>query len=354
MSLIDIFSDTLKRHQRRCLADASLNAALFPLKQRGRIRRSCQRCFRMKIRCDGLVPCENCSRSCTACIRIAQPERNDHIQMHEASSSSMAPFSLIPDTNTASTTANLDLESSLAEAFSGTAMFTGQDVWPFILSYGSPGLQDRGSDVTHWSESSGSSDDADVVPYEDREKVMTDPESSNYPWRDSFDAPGTLITLAQVDPLEARCAHIREICQRGDFAVPQVSANFLIASLVRDNIALFSKYFAAHTPIVHLPSFDISTVSSFLLFSMVSIGAAFTKDGLKHKRIRLCLRMSKTLLAEAQSKNEVDKTEIIQGLCILHILRTFEGGRKLRETARLAFGEIVTVSHLLRINGLTK
>ena len=298
----------------------------------------------MKIRCDGLAPCKNCSHSCTECTRIAQPERTDQIQMPAAASSSMAIFSQIPDTTIASPTANLDLDSSLAEAFSSSAMFAGQDVWPFILSYGSPGLQDRGSDITQLSESSGYSDDADEIPYEDREKVMTDPESSNYPWRDSFEAPGTLITLAQVDPLEARCAYIREVCQRGDFAVPQVSANFLIPSLVRDIIALFSKYFAAHTPIVHLPSFDITTVSSFLLFSMVSIGAAFTKDGLKHKRIRLCLRMSKTLFAEALSKDDINKIEIIQGLCILHILQTFEGGRKLREGARLAFGEIVTVS----------
>ena len=375
------------------------------IKQRKKAPRPCVRCVQTDAECDYGSPCSQCVRSGSRCIiatrsvkKIAMSSQEDkesgqrvdeastadgvvaqqvvtmladlchpseldmlHQQRQEEqqqqpqhSPEHLLPTTIIPTISSIpladETTVNLFPEFLVNDAIFHDA----PSQWPFLFDYNVPSLSSQSTPVPFHSdgmlqgralesESDTGEDDTWYVPGPN--KVPTDVKTGSHPWKSAFPVimNESLLALSQIDPLEARCVQIREACNKGKYAVSAASASFLTSFIAKQNVGLYTKTFAHHTPIVHLPTFDITTVSDILLYAMVSVGGAYTIDGLKRKRLRLSQRMHQTLLCESAKKVKGDdfeskkiELEAIQAMCIMHLLATFEQSAREREQSRRA------------------
>ena len=110
-----------------------------------------------------------------------------------------------------------------------------------------------------------------VVPYGRLGPVST--SSSNQqmiPLSNSF-------SLDQIDPLEAKCHEMRALLRGPGPVVPE---EIISSCITRENLLLalqlYGQHFQRNLPILHAPTFDITSTSPILLLAMFCVGACYT------------------------------------------------------------------------------
>lgn len=85
--------------------------------------------------------------------------------------------------------------------------------------------------------------------------------------------------LGQIDPLEAKCIEMRALLKGVGPVLPD---EIISSSITRENLLsalqLYGQHFQRNLPILHAPSFTVSSASPILLLAMFCIGACYTTD----------------------------------------------------------------------------
>ena len=162
------------------------------------------------------------------------------------------------------------------------------------------------------------------------------------------------LSFFQVDPLGSKVEYILlTVYGTTDSEVlAEHGMEWFTSANVAKYIMLCSRRGARHTPCVHFPSFDISSVHISLLIVMVFIGKAYDEqDRLTAKRIQSCIDMflsvhNKELREAAAAKPADEPTsdnelQMLQAEFLLTVLLTWDGNKAQRDKARREYGMIV-------------
>jgi Fungal specific transcription factor domain len=85
------------------------------------------------------------------------------------------------------------------------------------------------------------------------------------------------IAMNKIDPLETHRLTINQhLLRTGTISEEDIA--WLSPHKVREMVYCFFKHFHRHTPIIHLPTWDISTTPSGLLLSMILLGAVYSDN----------------------------------------------------------------------------
>ena len=145
-------------------------------------------------------------------------------------------------------------------------------------------------------------------------------------WRSAFSVQyvDSLLCFSNINPLGAKCLHVRRVCSQGPYALPESTLEYFTSDYVENFIRVFAETFARHTPIIHLQTFQITEASPFLIFAIASVGNAQAPANLKIKHLRTVQQMARSLLEDAESQlvesrvmREDLETNIVQAMVIL-------------------------------------
>lgn len=85
------------------------------------------------------------------------------------------------------------------------------------------------------------------------------------------------IAMTKIDPLETHRLTINQhLLRTGTISKEDIA--WLSPHTIREMVFCFFKHFHRHTPIIHLPTWDISTTPSGLLLSMILLGAVYSDN----------------------------------------------------------------------------
>ena len=85
------------------------------------------------------------------------------------------------------------------------------------------------------------------------------------------------IAMNKIDPLEAHRLTINQhLLRSGNVSREDIA--WLSPHNVREMLYYFFRHFHRHTPLVHLPTWDIATTPSSLLLAMILLGAAYSDN----------------------------------------------------------------------------
>ena len=103
-----------------------------------------------------------------------------------------------------------------------------------------------------------------------------------------FDWNSISIAMSRIDPLEAHRLTINQhLLHSGSVLREDVA--WLTPHNVREMVYCYFRHFHRHTPIIHLPTWDIATTPSSLLLAMILLGAMYSDNsetnGLHARRI---------------------------------------------------------------------
>ena len=154
---------------------------------------------------------------------------------------------------------------------------------------------------------------------------------------------GDYLQLIQVDPLQARCEALA-IAVFGSFENLQRQDTWIVEFFRRDNIKLmlllWSRRWAQHVPIIHLPTFSILTAPDTLLFILCVIGKAYTRQSIDTERLQWCIDVFIKLSLMARVNGELDMVNL-EALYILVVLCTWHGNKQQRDMAKRLYREVV-------------
>ena len=104
------------------------------------------------------------------------------------------------------------------------------------------------------------------------------------------------IAMNKIDPLETHRLTINQhLLRSGNVSREDVA--WLSPHTVRNMVYCFFRHFHRHTPIVHLPTWDIATTPSSLLLAMILLGAVYSDHPEKHApHARRIAREAKSLV----------------------------------------------------------
>ncbi len=85
--------------------------------------------------------------------------------------------------------------------------------------------------------------------------------------------------LQNLDPLEAKCAELRELLKGAE---PLVNENDINQYITRDitlrSAQLYGEYLAPNMPILHVPTFKVSNAPAPLVLAVILGGACYSRD----------------------------------------------------------------------------
>lgn len=188
------------------------------------------------------------------------------------------------------------------------------------------------------------------------------------------------------DTLEFKCNHITDQLRALSLSSPSpnaVESPASVASSLTDNLdgldlkeyfspenvrkfqKEFSTHFLAHFPLLHLPTFDVSTAADSLIMAIVCMGAVYT-PGCEVGKVRSlmdrCLsyieRRETELLESSDSNAPIEgylsemAPSMIQEILassLFHILMTWHGNNRQRDRARRTFSRVVELARIAKL-----
>lgn len=182
-------------------------------------------------------------------------------------------------------------------------------------------------------------------------------------------------TVDSSDPLQAKADSLVSYCYpdpsllvggSNEAQGAQSLKNLLTAENLRHFVDQY-RHFHAHWPMLHLPTFDMSTTNNGLLLVIVCIGAVYS-DKLGVRQVRWLMDLAKT---SVQRSSQIFKTvsqsrtipnsaefngssdiEDVAALCLLHALFSWHGSPQQRQEGRDEFWILVRIARHLRLNSV--
>jgi hypothetical protein len=252
----------------------------------------------LKCKCDDQVPCSRCSAAGVECLRISQkqsptPEDDDpseedlsgiHLLAHHASQTPKevsSPAVISPEFFPNNVTAAQSMQFPDPFQTDSSSTMTTTDVAPF--DWGLFDLNIGNIDSMH-----------DLLPDTDeilREmfKTLNHPQTGSLAVEHDTILPDTTvddhlcdwsslsIPLNRIDPLETHRLTINQhLLRTGNISAEDIA--WLSPHTIRETLYCYFRHFHRHTPIIHVPTWDISSTTSSLLLSMILIGAVYTDN----------------------------------------------------------------------------
>jgi hypothetical protein len=282
------FRDVMYRHHNTCQAahDAGYRRGTVPKKSK---RRSCERCSRLKCKCDDQSPCGRCAAAGVECQRSGnktpQPMDEDltniHLLAHHAAQTPkevLSPVVTSPEffPNSMATSQAMQFSDPFQQDSSAT--LTSKENVPFDwglfdMNIGSMDnllpdtdeiLQEMFKTLNHPQENPVRVDSGAILPDSTVDEQLCDWNSVS-------------IAMNKIDPLEAHRLTINQHLLRSG-KVSREDIAWLSPRNVREMVYCYFRHFHRHTPIVHLPTWDIATTPSSLLLAMILLGAVFSDN----------------------------------------------------------------------------
>ena len=157
---------------------------------------------------------------------------------------------------------------------------------------------------------------------------------------------GDSLSLMQIDPLQARVDALTvaifgslESLQQHDTWTQE----FFKTENVKAMLFLWSKRWAQHVPIIHLPTFSILTCPDALLFILCVIGKAYARPGVDTDRLQWCVDVFSKLSSMSRVNGELDMLNL-EAVYILVVLCTWHGNKQQRDMARRLYREVVDMA----------
>ena len=286
------FRDVMYRHHNTCQAahDAGYRRGTVPKKSK---RRSCERCSRLKCKCDDQSPCGRCAAAGVECQRSGNktPQMMDedltniHLLAHHAAQTPkevLSPAVTSPEffPNSMATSQAMQFSDPFQQDSSPT--LTSKENIPFDwglfdMNIGSMDsllpdtdeiLQEMFKTLNHPQENPVRVDSGAILPDSTVDEQLCDWNSVS-------------IAMNKIDPLEAHRLTINQhLLRSGNVSREDIA--WLSPHNVREMIYCYFRHFHRHTPIVHLPTWDIATTPSSLLLAMILLGAVFSDNAEKN------------------------------------------------------------------------
>lgn len=275
------------RHHNTCQAahEAGYRRGTTPKKSK---RRSCERCSRLKCKCDDQSPCARCAAAGVECQRsVAKPPMpaieedltNIHLLAHHAAQTPkevLSPSVVSPEVfpNSIPTT-QLQFQDHFQQ--NNAPLTTDEDVlfdWElFDTNFGTMDkllpdtdavLHEMFKTLNHPQANTFQVDSGAIIPDDTVDEQLCD-------WN------AISIAMNKIDPLETHRLTINQhLLRMGDISREDIA--WLSPHTVREMIYCFFRHFHRHTPIIHLPTWDIATTPSSLLLPMILLGAVYSDN----------------------------------------------------------------------------
>ena len=297
-------SDVLLRHIRTCEQAQQTSDLPHPgSEKQSRSKKACNRCAEAKVRCNALQPCQRCEKKSLSCeytrkgysdpyeeFRILENKFDSNPPRPAPASRSLGPASssygnIAMDT-ASHTTSSLPPSVNEVPHLNHDSFFReiGADMLPsadyvnasFLSGYGPNGMElslqdlDWDSILTFpdWNDSWNDNFNAAVLP-DPAEANLRTPETA---WQ--FSAG---LQLQQVDSVESKCIEIRNLLASFQTGLDHTTiSKYITRDRLVNCIQLYAKHFQSVEPIIHLPTFDLTTTSPFLLAAMMLVGACYS------------------------------------------------------------------------------
>lgn len=155
-------------------------------------------------------------------------------------------------------------------------------------------------------------------------------------------ANSDVISLLQIDPLQARCDSL-SIAIFGSLELLHQQEDWIQDFFTTDNMKsmlfLWAKRWAQHVPIIHLPTFSILTAPDALLFILCVIGKAYSRTGIDTDHLQWCIEAFNKLSGMARVNGELDMVNL-EAVYILVVLCTWHGNKHQRDMAKGLYREV--------------
>jgi Fungal specific transcription factor domain/Fungal Zn(2)-Cys(6) binuclear cluster domain len=291
MQWID-FRDVMYRHHNTCQAahDAGYRRGTVPKKSK---RRSCERCSRLKCKCDDQSPCGRCAAAGVECHRSPNktPQMMDdeeltgiHLLAHHAAQTPkevLSPAVISPEffSNSVSTSQQMQFSDPFQQDTSAT-LTSNETVFDwglFDTNIGSMDsilpdtdelLREMFKTLNHPQTNSLQVDSGAILPDPTVDEQLCDWNSVS-------------IAMNKIDPLEAHRLTINQHLLRSG-NVSKEDIVWLSPHNVREMVYCYFRHFHRHAPIIHLPTWDIATTPSSLLLTLILLGAVYSDNPEKH------------------------------------------------------------------------
>lgn len=232
-------------------------------------RKACERCRRLKCKCDGSTPCGACASHNAECIRLVRkrPVREKSWFVDQGQNKRMRSNSV--DTPSSTLDSALELwfgKSALGEVSVGRG-----------VSFCEDGLLPDMTSMLH-----------------DLFSTLNRPQPSD--WTSStghcslhrlFSTPNP-VALSRIDPLEAHRLTIINHLAHSPYVQPQDLPWFTLTNL-RHSLIAFFRHCHRHLPIIHLPTWDIATIPSSLVLVQAMMGSVYmpnpSENALRARRL---------------------------------------------------------------------
>ena len=159
-------------------------------------------------------------------------------------------------------------------------------------------------------------------------------------------ANNDVISLLQIDPLQARCDSL-SIAVFGSLELLHQQEDWIQDFFTTDNMKsmlfLWAKRWAQHVPIIHLPTFSILTAPDALLFVLCVIGKAYSRTGIDTDHLQWCIEAFNKLSSMARMNGELDMVNL-EAVYILVVLCTWHGNKHQRDMAKALYREVVDMA----------
>jgi hypothetical protein len=282
------------RHHNTCQAahDAGYRRGTVPKKSK---RRSCERCSRLKCKCDDQSPCGRCAAAGVDCQRSSGGKSNvDDDQMME---DDLSNIHLLAH-HAAQTPKEVLSPAVVSPEVFPPNMTPTQPVQfhdPFQQSNTVPLTEDENLGIFDWGlfdTNIGTMDN--LLP--DTDEILREMfKTLNHPQTNSLqvdsgaiipdptvddqlcDWNSISIAMNKIDPLETHRLTINQHLLRAG-TISKEDIAWLSPHTIREMVYCFFKHFHRHTPIIHLPTWDISTTPSGLLLAMILLGAVYSDN----------------------------------------------------------------------------
>lgn len=287
------------RHHNTCQAahDAGYRRGTVPKKSK---RRSCERCSRLKCKCDDQSPCGRCVSAGVECNRtinktpqvLEEDLANIHLLAHHAAQTPkevLSPVIMPSETFPNAISASQAMQFQDPFQQNNSAPSVASEIIPFdwtLFNTNIGAMDNLLPDVdgilcqmfktlNHPQKSPPVADSAAIIPDATVDKHL-------------FDWNSISIAMSRIDPLEAHRLTINQhLLHSGSVLREDVA--WLTPHNVREMVYCYFRHFHRHTPIIHLPTWDIATTPSSLLLAMILLGAMYSdnseQNGLHARRI---------------------------------------------------------------------
>lgn len=360
------FRDVMYRHHNTCQAalDSGYRRGTIPKKSK---RRSCERCSRLKCKCDDDSPCGRCTAAGVECNRavgknsrghpipppiVEEDLTNIHLLAHHASQTPkevLSPAVISPesfpssmptsqsmtfqDTFQHANTSNVNEEEN-TNIFDWSLFDTNIGNMDNLLPDTDEILREMFKTLNHPQTNALHVDSGAIIPDSTVDEQLCDWNSVS-------------IAMNKIDPLETHRLTINQHLLRSGTTCEEDIA-WLSPHKVREMVYCFFRHFHRHTPIIHLPTWDIATTPSSLLLTMILLGAVYSDDP-EHNAppARRIATEAKSLifnLDQGVADGTNPSLESIQALYLLSTFCTFYVGMEHCRKTRQEYNQLIDLA----------